>query len=73
MRYLEARGIVVEMTEQGALDHLDRLSELYTGRKPYFGECVPAEFKEKETPVLCKILPTHIVALDATHKEVEAV
>ena len=69
LRSLEIRGLVVEMTEEGALDHLDGLSELYTGRKPYFGECVPVEFKEKETPVLCKILPTHIVTLDARCKE----
>ena len=69
LRYLEIRGLVVEMTEEGAMEHLDGLSELYTGRKPYFGECVPVEFKEKETPVLCKILPTCVVALDARRKE----
>jgi PPOX class probable F420-dependent enzyme len=72
LRYLEIRGLVVEMSEEGALGHLDGLSELYTGRRPYFGECVPAELKEKETPVLCKILPTYVVALDARHKELEA-
>lgn len=68
LRYLEVRGQVVEMTEDGALEHLDSLSELYTGRSPYFGACVPAEFKARETPVLCKILPTHVVALDAARK-----
>jgi len=71
LRYLEIRGTVVEMTEEGALEHLDGLSELYTGRKPYFGECVPAEFKEKEIPVLCKILPTHVTVLDATCEKQE--
>ena len=71
LRYLEIRGIVEEMTEDGAMDHLDRLSELYTGRKPYFGECVPAELKETEIPVLCKILPLHITALDAECKTEE--
>jgi len=71
LRYLEIRGTLIEMTEEGALEHLDGLSELYTGRKPYFGECVPVEFKEKETPVLCRILPTHIVALDATGRDEE--
>ena len=65
LRYLEIRGTVVEMTEKGAMEHLDGLSELYTGRRPYFGECVPAEFKDTETPVLCRILPTHVTALDA--------
>jgi hypothetical protein len=65
LRSLEVRGTVVEMTQVGALQHLDSLSERYTGRSPYFGGCVPAELAETETPVLCKILPTHIVTLDA--------
>jgi PPOX class probable F420-dependent enzyme len=64
-RSIEVRGTVVEMTEVGALEHLDSLTELYTGRSPYFGTCVPAELKETEIPVLCKILPTHVVTLDA--------
>ncbi|HEX6554553.1 MAG TPA: pyridoxamine 5'-phosphate oxidase family protein, partial [Ktedonobacteraceae bacterium] len=68
LRFLEVRGTVVEMTEAGALEHLDALCELYTGRSPFFGACVPAEFKEKEKPVICKILPTHVVTLDAIHK-----
>jgi PPOX class probable F420-dependent enzyme len=71
LRYLEVRGTVVEMTETGALEHLDRLSELYTGRSPYFGACVPAELKEKEHPVLCRILPTHVVTLNATCQKQE--
>jgi PPOX class probable F420-dependent enzyme len=68
LRYLEVRGRVVEMTEDGALEHLDDLSELYTGRRPYFGACVPAELRDKEIPVLCKILPEHIFTLDARSK-----
>jgi PPOX class probable F420-dependent enzyme len=69
LRSLEVRGRVVEMTEEGALDHLDGLCELYTGRRPYYGACVAAELKETETPVLCKILPTRVIALDARKKE----
>jgi PPOX class probable F420-dependent enzyme len=65
LRSLEVRGTVVEMTEEGALEQLDGLSELYTGQRPYFGGCVPAELQERETPVLCRILPTHVVVLDA--------
>ena len=72
LRYLEVRGTVVEMTEAGALEHLDMLSELYVGRSPYFGACVPADLKDTEKPVLCKILPTHVVTLDATSKEQDA-
>ena len=69
LRSLEVRGTVVEMTEDGAMQHLDGLCELYTGKSPYYGTCVPAELKEQETPVLCKILPTHVVVLDATRKK----
>jgi len=69
LRYLEVRGTVVEMTEAGALEHLDMLSELYVGRSPYFGACVPADLKYTEEPILCKILPTHVVTLDATGKK----
>jgi PPOX class probable F420-dependent enzyme len=67
LRYLEIRGTVVEMTEAGALEHLDALASKYAGRPVrYFGECIPAEFAARETPVLCRIRPTHVVALDAT-------
>jgi PPOX class probable F420-dependent enzyme len=65
LRTLEIRGTVVEMTAAGALEHLDGLSELYIGKSPYFGECVPADLKQTEIPVLCKIRPDHVVTLDA--------
>ena len=64
LRFIEVRGKVVEMTEEGAIEHLDQLAELYIGKSPYFGEVLPAEWKEKETPVLCKIEPTRIIAED---------
>jgi PPOX class probable F420-dependent enzyme len=67
LRYLEVRGTVVEMTEEGALEHLEDLASKYAGRPVrYFGECIPAEFAEHEVPVLCRIRPTQVVALDAT-------
>ena len=69
LRSLEVRGRVIEMTEEAALEHLDGLCQLYTGRRPYFGACVPAELKETETPVLCRILPLRVTALDARKKE----
>ncbi|MEW6225346.1 MAG: PPOX class F420-dependent oxidoreductase [Chloroflexota bacterium] len=67
LRYLEVRGTVASMTEDGAPRHLDELASKYLGRPVrYFGECIPARFAETEIPVLCRILPTHVVALDAT-------
>ena len=65
LRYLEVRGTVVEMTESGAMEHLDALGLRYTGIRPYFGGCVPAELAATETPVLCLIRPRHVVTLDA--------
>ena len=67
LRYFEVRGTVVEMTQAGAAEHLDRLASKYVGRPiRYFGDAVPAAFAQTETPVLCRIRPTHVVALDAT-------
>jgi hypothetical protein len=68
LRFIEIRGTVFEMTEEGAMEHLDQLAELYTGKSPYFGEVQPIEWKERETPVLCKIAPTHIVAMGGSSK-----
>jgi PPOX class probable F420-dependent enzyme len=66
LRYLEVRGRVVEMTDVGALEHLDALGSKYVGRSVrYFGEVVAAELAATEHPVLCRIRPTHVVALDA--------
>lgn len=69
-RYLEVRGTVVEMTEVGAAGHLDALASKYAGRPVrYFGDAIPARFAHTERPVLCRIRPTHVVALDATGKQ----
>jgi PPOX class probable F420-dependent enzyme len=61
LRNIEVRGTVVEMTEEGAEQHLDGLGELYLGKSPYFGEVIDAKYKEQETPVLCKIAPTRVI------------
>jgi len=67
LRYLEVRGTVVEMTQAGAVEHLDHLASKYAGRPiRYFGDAIPAGFAETEIRVLCRIRPTHVVALDAT-------
>lgn len=70
LRSLEIRGTVVSMTEDGAAAHLDALGSKYLGRPArYFGDCVPAELEATEHPVLCRILPTHVVALDARREQ----
>ncbi len=65
LRYMEVRGTVIEMTEEGALEHLDHLSSKYAGRDVrYFGDMIPARFAETEVPVLCRIRPTFVFAGD---------
>jgi PPOX class probable F420-dependent enzyme len=67
LRYVEVRGLVVAMTEEGAASHLDELASKYAGRPiRYFGDAIPARFAETEIPVICRIRPTHVVAVDAT-------
>jgi PPOX class probable F420-dependent enzyme len=67
LRYLEVRGMVAEMTEAGAAGHLDSLASTYAGQPVrFFGDNIPASFAQTETPVLCRIRPAHVVALDAT-------
>jgi PPOX class probable F420-dependent enzyme len=71
VRYLEVRGRVVEMTETGGTEHLDGLASKYAGRSVrFFGDSVQARFEETEVPVLCRIKPTHVTALDATEAKI---
>jgi PPOX class probable F420-dependent enzyme len=66
LRSLEIRGSVVDMTEDGAGLHLDAISSRYLGKPVrYFGDVIPIRFAETEVPVLCRILPSHVVTLDA--------
>jgi PPOX class probable F420-dependent enzyme len=72
LRYLEIRGTVVEMTEVGAAEHLNNLASKYAHRPiRYFGQAIPAHFAETEFPVLCRIRPTRVIALDATREREE--
>lgn len=64
LRSLEIRGRVVEMTEEGAAEHLDELGERYIGRR-YFSDVLAAGPAATGTPVLCRILPLQVVPLDA--------
>jgi len=65
LRYLEIQGTVIEMREDGALEHLDSISSKYAGRPVrYFGDMIPVTFAETEVPVLCRIRPEKVVARD---------
>ena len=62
LRNIEVRGRVVEMTEQGALEHDDELARLYLNKPDahFFGDSVPAELQSRYTPVRVKITPLHV-------------
>ena len=60
LRNIEVRGLVVEMTEDGALEHLNELNMLYTGKPNFFGDCVEEELSHKITPVKVKIMPVRV-------------
>ncbi len=62
LRNIEIRGLVVEMTEEGALEHLDQLTQLYMGKPDarFFGDSIPAELQGSFTPVRVRIAPTHV-------------
>jgi PPOX class probable F420-dependent enzyme len=65
-RWVEIRG-TVELIEEGALAHLDRLAQLYAGVPRYFGGCVSADLACTEVPVIGRITP-HRVVCDAIHR-----
>jgi PPOX class probable F420-dependent enzyme len=59
-RYLEVRGVVEEITEEGAVDHINALAKRYRGRDNYYeGQ---EERRALETRVIYKIKPTRFVA-----------
>ena len=60
LRNIEVRGQVVEMTEEGALEHLNELNMLYGGGPNFFGDSVDAELKHKFTPVKVCIRPVRV-------------
>ncbi|HYA99388.1 MAG TPA: PPOX class F420-dependent oxidoreductase [Ktedonobacteraceae bacterium] len=62
LRNIEIRGTVVEMTEEGALEHLDRLTQLYMHKQGarFFGDSIPAELQATYVPIKVKIAPMSI-------------
>ena len=65
-RYLEIRG-EVELVREGALAHLDAITRQYTAHPQYYGYIYPAEQRDRETRLLCRIHPTKLT-VDAIHK-----
>jgi PPOX class probable F420-dependent enzyme len=63
-RWIEVRGLVVEMTTENAEAHADKLAWLYDGKRHFYGDIYPVEQKYQETRVIVRIEPVK-VACDA--------
>jgi len=66
LRNIEVRGLVVEMTEIGAVEHDDRLAQLNMGKPNarFFGDAVPADLAATTVPVKVTIAPVYVRAGD---------
>jgi PPOX class probable F420-dependent enzyme len=58
-RWLEVRGVVDEITENGAVDHINQLSAKYRNQPDYYAKN-PVQ-KDRETRVIYKIRPVRVV------------
>ena len=65
-RYIEIRGRV-ELTQEGAIAHLDELTRQYTEHPRFYGYVYPAEQEARETRLMGRIVATKIT-LDAIHR-----
>lgn len=59
-RWIEVRGQVVEITEEGAVEHINALSKLYTGNPDYYSFNPAA--RGKEMRVIYRIEPQRVIA-----------
>lgn len=59
---VEVRGRVIAMTEVGATEHLDELTQLYMHKSgvKFFGDSVPAELEATYHPVKVTIEPRRV-------------
>jgi PPOX class probable F420-dependent enzyme len=67
-RWIEVRGQVKEITQEGAEDHADKLTQRYcSNKRRFYGDIYPVEQRQKETRVIVKVQPLK-VSLDAIFK-----
>ena len=59
VRFLEVRGEVVEISEEGAISHADKQTRAYSNNREqrFYGDIYPEEQQHKETRVIVKISP----------------
>jgi PPOX class probable F420-dependent enzyme len=59
-RWIEIRADV-EIAEAGAMEHLDQLTRAYTSWPKYYDYVHPVDWAAKETRIVCRLLPVHVV------------
>jgi PPOX class probable F420-dependent enzyme len=59
-RWLEVRGTIEEITEDGGVEHIELLSQKYRGRGYYIGE-EGEKRRQQETRVKVLIRPTRVI------------
>jgi PPOX class probable F420-dependent enzyme len=61
-RYLEVRGKVSQITQDGAIAHADKQTKAYSSeaQKRFYGDICPEEQQKEETRVVVKITPKKI-------------
>jgi PPOX class probable F420-dependent enzyme len=64
-RFIQIRGDV-ELIEEGAIAHLDRVTRAYTRRPRFYGFVYPTDRQARQTRVICRIHARRIT-LDAIH------
>ena len=65
-RYIEIRG-EMQLTEEGAIEHLDELTRQYTDHPRFYGYVYPEEQQARETRLIGRLVATKIT-LDAIHR-----
>ena len=61
-RFLEARGEVVEISQEGAIAHADKQTLAYSNKakQRFYWDIYPLEQQEKESRVLVRISPKKV-------------
>ncbi|MFN8373721.1 MAG: PPOX class F420-dependent oxidoreductase [Anaerolineae bacterium] len=65
-RWLEVRGVVEDISEDGGVEHIEKLSRKYVNRG-YYGDFAPAERRQQETRLVVRIRPTKVLAYPFKH------
>ena len=60
--WLEVRGEISEITEEGGVEGIDHLARKYMDVPEYYGHVAPADQRNKETRLMCKFKPTRVIA-----------